>query len=315
MQPGLIWGCQATGGRINLAEDFQRIGNEGFRWLHLNLADQRTHAWLSANTGFPTAVMELLTTRDTHPRVLVEEDVVGFVLLDFERDFDAEDWADVGALHIAMSNGLMVTGRYHPLRSADMVRQRLSRANPITDGNSALALLLDVMSGTFADLARELYVEVQAAEDAFLNANPQPAAKALVSVRRRTARLHRVIDGMRASLHRLERDPDASEDLREIAERFAQRVDAIDSEIASTQSYLRVLRDEFDLQVTQRTNDNLYFLSVMSALLLPATLVTGFFGMNTGGLPFAQGPAGTLAAAMIGLLSSAATWMLLRARR
>jgi len=45
------------------------------------------------------------------------------------------------------------------------------------------------------------------------------------------------------------------------------------------------------LQAAQRTNRNLYFLSILTALLMPATLVTGFFGMNTGGLPFAHGAA------------------------
>ena len=36
-----------------------------------------------------------------------------------------------------------------------------------------------------------------------------------------------------------------------------------------------------------KTNRHLYILSIMTAFLLPPTLVTGFFGMNTGGLPFA----------------------------
>jgi Mg2+ and Co2+ transporter CorA len=42
------------------------------------------------------------------------------------------------------------------------------------------------------------------------------------------------------------------------------------------------LRDELDLQAAQRTNENVYLLSVLTALMMPATLVTGFFGMNTG---------------------------------
>ncbi len=59
---------------------------------------------------------------------------------------------------------------------------------------------------------------------------------------------------------------------------------------------MRLLREELDLQAVQRTNQNLYVLSVMTALLLPATLVTGLFGMNTGGLPWAHTPFGTAAA-------------------
>ena len=58
------------------------------------------------------------------------------------------------------------------------------------------------------------------------------------------------------------------------------------------QGQLRQLRDEIDLQQEQRTNQNLYLLSVITALLLPPTLVTGFLGMNTGGLRAAPTPPG-----------------------
>ena len=93
---------------------------------------------------------------------------------------------------------------------------------------------------------------------------------------------------MRATLVRLERDPDLPPLFAPVAERHVQRLHALDTDVASTQAQLRQLRDELDLQAAQKTNQNLYFLSVISALLLPATLVTGFFGMNTGGLPFAH---------------------------
>jgi zinc transporter len=124
-----------------------------------------------------------------------------------------------------------------------------------------------------------------------------------------------MVAGMRAVLHRLEDDRDLPKPMEPVIERFAQRADAIDADILAIQGQMRVLRDEFDLQAAQKTNDNLYFLSVMSALLLPATLVTGFFGMNTGGLPMTGGPNGTIEAMVIALIASGATWALLRARR
>ena len=52
----------------------------------------------------------------------------------------------------------------------------------------------------------------------------------------------------------------------------------------------------------------------MTAFLLPPTLVTGFFGMNTGGLPLTQDPTGFMIA--IGLVVMATAmfyWVMLRA--
>ena len=51
---------------------------------------------------------------------------------------------------------------------------------------------------------------------------------------------------------------------------------------------------------------------IMTAFLLPPTLVTGFFGMNTGGLPFAGEHFGTLFAFMLGGFSVWGAWWFLK---
>ncbi len=53
------------------------------------------------------------------------------------------------------------------------------------------------------------------------------------------------------------------------------------------------LHDFYRAKVDERMNRNMYWLTILSAIFLPLTLVTGFFGMNTGGLPYTEDPAGT----------------------
>ena len=53
-------------------------------------------------------------------------------------------------------------------------------------------------------------------------------------------------------------------------------------------------------------------LSILSALLLPATLVTGIFGMNTGGFPWASHPFGTFYAVLMAGAASIGVYLLLR---
>jgi zinc transporter len=65
----------------------------------------------------------------------------------------------------------------------------------------------------------------------------------------------------------------------------------------------------------EATNRNLFFLSIMTATLLPVTLITGIFGMNVGGLPWLNDPGGF--AWVTGIMISAviAVLLLLRRRR
>lgn len=312
MQPGLIWGCAQTAGHTRLIEECDEEPEANFRWLHLNLSDQRSQRWIERSCGLPRAIRELMLSHDLHPRAIVQDNVVGLVIHDFERDFDRVKTNRVGALHMALGPALMLTGRYHPLLSADVIKQRIARGDEVTDAASALDHLLGGLTDTISNIALEVTADLVAAEDGFLTGERAPDTRDLVDVRRRGARLHRMISGMRTALHRLEGDPQLSKALLPVVARHNQRLHALDADVVSAQGQLKLLRDELDLQAAQRTNQNIYFLSVMSALMLPATLVTGFFGMNTGGLPLGSEGGGTLVATLVAIAASATTYFLLR---
>ncbi len=53
------------------------------------------------------------------------------------------------------------------------------------------------------------------------------------------------------------------------------------------------LYDFYRAKVDEKMNKNVYYLTIISGIFLPLTLLTGFFGMNTGGLPLTDDPQGT----------------------
>lgn len=312
MGPGLIWGVDCTADGPHPVQICDSPAAGSFRWLHLNLADHGTRRWIEGQDGLALAVRELLLSPDTHQRALVDGDTMGCVLHDFERDFDVADTARVGALRIALGPALMLSTRLHPLRSADIARQRLERSAANTGPPQALDLLVGAIAENIADISRRLSADVQRAEDAFLDGHHPPTARDLIGIRRRLAQLHRLLAGMRGVFQRLEQDEDLPEALLPTIEKLVQRLQSLDADILGVQGQLRLLREELDIQEAQRTNQNLYILSIVTALMLPATLVTGIFGMNTGGLPFAQTPHGTWMATLLAAGAAAITYCLLR---
>jgi len=62
------------------------------------------------------------------------------------------------------------------------------------------------------------------------------------------------------------------------------------------------LYDFYRAKVDERMNKNIYYLTILSGIFMPLTLVTGFFGMNTGGLFWQNDIDGTLKAILLSLV-------------
>lgn len=310
-EPGLIWGFDLGGGAARPTDRCDGQGG-GFRWLHLSLAHQGTTGWLDRLDGLPEDIHDMLLSPDSHQLALVDGGVVGCVVHDFERDFEQTDALQIGALRFALMPRLMITARLHPIRSADIVRHRLARSSGIEEPAEALELLIGTIADGIARVVRDLGLDVQRIEDALLDGRDPPTARGLIGIRRRHARVHRMLDGLRAVFRRLEDDEDLPGDMLATVEKLSQRIQALGADSQGVQRQILQLREEIDIQVDQRTNQNLYILSIMTALLLPATFITGLFGMNTGGLPWAQNAHGTLLATLLALGTAGATYMFLR---
>jgi Mg2+ and Co2+ transporter CorA len=308
--PTAIWAFDFIDGAAIPVTDFRTPG-AGFRWLHFSLADQRSRSWI-ASADLPTDARELLLSNDDHQRALIEEGTIACVVHDFIREFEQTSPTHTGPLHFALSPQLMITARKHPVRCADLIHRSIDRGARPLDRSAALDLLTSALLQVATQTSNDILATIHRIEDALLGSTLDANARALPPLRRRSVHLHRQLNGLHRVFHRLEEDEELPDDIRQTVEKLIQRIAAIESDVGSIQEQTRLLREELDLRESQRTNRNLYVLSIMTALMLPATLVTGIFGMNTGGLPLAQGSYGTIAACFIALASAAGAYLLLR---
>jgi zinc transporter len=65
-------------------------------------------------------------------------------------------------------------------------------------------------------------------------------------------------------------------------------------------------------KLSAESNRLLYVLSVLTAMLLPTTIVSGLFGMNVGGVPFSQDPSGFWAISALAVGLAAAVLLFVR---
>ena len=151
---------------------------------------------------------------------------------------------------------------------------------------------------------------VESLEDSMLAMSQTEFRHTIASLRRQIASVRRFLAPQREALDRLYRAPTdllstlEAQELRDEADRFARYIEDID--LARERTV--VLREEFLGQLAQEQNSRMYVLSIITAVFLPMTFVTGLLGMNVGGLPGLENPRGFLAA--VGVMVSATVVLL-----
>ncbi|PZU73667.1 MAG: transporter [Rhizobium sp.] len=321
--PGLVWAYQFQPGKApcrRLAPDAgfdEMAGRDGFFWLHLNLADQRVAGFLETVEGLDPAARASLTTHETHPSIVVDEKSLYGTLVDFQREFDKET-RDFGWLHFAVSDRFIITSRLQPLHSVDRLKAAVDKnSNRYLTPSHVFEGLVAEFQRSLINLVMETTEELNAIEDLVYDSETRDERRRLAPLRRTVVRLHRHLRTVltlmrRASAADDDEMPDGFED---VASRLMGRLEAVDHDVYALQERARLLHEEIDSKLSSETNRHLYILSLMTAFLLPPSLVTGFFGMNTDELPFTVGTGGTMAASIFIVISVVLAWFVLKRAR
>ena len=124
-------------------------------------------------------------------------------------------------------------------------------------------------------------------EDEILAGDIREQRAQLGRTRRLCARLRRQFVPERADLRKFLQRPTVAlaEADRDALQSSTEALGFAIEEIAELYERAKLLQEELASRLAENTGRNLYVLSILTAVLLPMTLVTGIFGMNVADLP------------------------------
>ena len=279
----------------------------GLLWVHLDVDEESSRDWLVSESGLPAAVVESLLAVETRPRSHVSEQGRLIVLRGVNMN-PGDDPEDMVSVRIWLEPDRIVSTRRRRLLSVQDVRAALDEGHgPATSGAFLVALIARIADriGDFVNLLEE---QISEAEDRAETGDIASSRKSNTILRRQLASVRRFLAPQRDALDRLYRQPgklfsDAeSNGLREEADRMTRYLEDIDL----ARERLVVMQEEFLALQAQEQNSRMYVLSVVAAVFLPLTFVTGLLGMNVGGLPGLENPDGFLASVVIMFVAAGA---------
>jgi len=315
--PGLVWAFRLHGDGSAEALPIDKpveFTHDGRLWLHFNLTDVRVRPWIS-ESSLPPLARELLLSKDTFQQLHVIDDCLYGVISDLVRDIESPT-EDSAFLRFAMTERLLVSGRHQALCAADATRRVLEGGYRVANVAALLEKIVDEVADTLDRVADRIGTDIDGIEERIAADDIKPDMRSNLSKLRRTCvRLHRQLTGLRVLFHRLDQKntDHLSPELRIHAGKLAQRLDGLDHDVVELRERSRLLEEELHFKNEEESNRHLHTLSIVTTLLLPPTLITGVFGMNTEGLPLTDVETGFLWA--MGLMVGSALLALLFMRR
>ncbi len=314
--PGCLWLLRIDAlGYATPGGDLESFGasRDGFTWLHLDLADVRTRGVIERLRRLPQDARASLVEPVDHQFLETDGGLLFGALLDHERNLGGPT-SQTDFMRFICGENYLVTARRRPLCAVETTWLALSAGQLVPTPLALLEALIEHLCDQLADMIERLGRTLDVAEDKIIDGHSREARRALGPARRSAVRLVRQIGGLNSILLRLEKsavEPE-QEELRDASARLAQRADALLRDITSIQDRARLLQEELNAVLNLETNDRLYVLTVVTTLLLPATFVTGYFGMNTRQLLFSESDNGTLYATILCAAASAFVLFIMR---
>jgi zinc transporter len=271
--------------------------NKTIDWTHLDFSDPESATWVEQESGLDDMITGALLEQESRPRSVQYENGVMVILRGVNLN-PGEQVEDMISIRLWLEKDRVISTSRRRLESVEGIRKEFeSGQGPATPGEF-LTLLVQNLSDRINDSIEQIeksleYVEENLDERVTLSRNSPFSV-----LRRQSARIRRYLAPQREALDRLSRIADSvfsADDLANFRE-HANRLTLILEDLDLVRERTMVAQEEFLGILAHQQNERMLLLSIVAAIFLPLSFLTGLMGMNVAGLP--------------GLENEAAFWIL-----
>ena len=287
------WALDGQGGarRLGPGELDGREAGESPVWIDLDLTKSPARDWLRQRAGLEKAAVDILLAGETRPRALALSGGLVLVVRGVNLNPGA-DPEDMVAVRLWLDGRQIITSRRRRVLSLEDLADALETGKGPSSPGSFLVHLIDRLTERIGVVVGQIEdeiddIEVSIAEDEIADLRTR-----LGDLRRQVAAIRRFLSPQRDALDRLYRQPGEflsdreAQDLREETDRLTRNLEDLD--LARERAL--VTQEELQNRIAQEQNQRVYLLSVVAAIFLPLSFLTGLLGMNVAGLPGTESP-------------------------
>lgn len=256
------------------------------RWIHLDHTAHDSRSWLAKESGLDEPIIDAMLETETRPRCFQTGEGILLVMRGVNLNPEAE-FEDMVSIRVWLDSERIITTRRRKLQSMQKIRDQLLVGTGPKNQAKFLEMMTRYLGDNIAGIIDSLDESLDQLEASIGVGGASSSHGELGNLRRKTAYLRRFLSPQREALDRLSRSqsellsPDTVAEIHQEANRMVLFVEELDL----ARERAMVIREEMISNLAQDQNAKMYLLSMVAAVFLPLSFITGMMGMNTAGLP------------------------------
>jgi zinc transporter len=266
---------------------------EKFKWIKLFGDYSDVKSYLKTNENIDDYSIDVLT--DENPVVTVGEEKDSLIVI--VRGIDFNDELNLGSMlsvRIYIKDNKVITAQKRKVRAVEDLENMISANNSIKTIGVFLAKLIGKLCDRVDNKLLEISTKLEDIEEKVIDNPKEEYRQDLLDIRKAVINLRKHLIPQKDVLLTLCDDDNKvfnHDDIRSLTFSY-KKVSRYVDDLNTYNEQFSIVQDELQNSLSEKTNRNTYFLSVLATTFIPAGFLTGLFGINVGGLPLANNPDG-----------------------
>ena len=290
-KPVIAFLLDKKGGAIELSyEELNNVKTNGkILWAHFDYSSPEAIEWITSKSGIDSIAIDALLTQETRPRTTILNDSLLIALRGVNLNKNSKP-EDMVSIRLFISTDLIISTRKRDILSVAEIVDILKKGIGPKSSSEFLTELTYRITARMEDVINQIEDRTDSLEENLMDSVDLKFRNEILSIRRETIILRRYLFPQKEALNKLYSDKITwineyeRIELRETNDQLMRHIEELDT----IRDKVSLIQEELSNTLSDQMNKKMYILSIISAIFLPLTFLTGLLGINIGGIPGAQ---------------------------
>lgn len=290
-KPVIAFLLDKKGGAIELSyEELNNVNRNGkILWVHFDYSSPEAVDWITNKSEIDSIAIDALLTEETRPRTTLLNDSILIALRGVNLNPNSKP-EDMVSIRLYISTHLIISTRKRDILSVAEIIDILKKGIGPKSSSEFLTELIYRVTDRMEDVINQIEDRTNALEENLIDSTDLKFRNEILSVRREIIILRRYLFPQKEALNKLYNDKITwineyeRIEIRETNDQLMRHIEELDT----IRDKISLIQEELANSLSDQVNKKMYILSIISAIFLPLTFLTGLLGINIGGIPGAQ---------------------------